>query len=806
MNPINFEKDYLQHAHVYTISLPKGGAWDTERAHSLMEHLAHELGKITFRIVAESDRIVWQLLDMRILAEPSFITRCVLTFYPEAEVDVSRYSHPELPTPAWRWVDLYRLTGDHYVPIKYVSDLKHSDPMDALVQAMSGLEEGERIIYTLHIQGVADAAEKKRLKKKVTRSTLHPLRFLSYEGIGSVIADVTMGQTRTSRYVPEQQKLFENRLNYHTLYNAYLMLQVDGPDGETVAQRVDGLASILFNQFGSDFNAFVRLTDETAGGVAAFDFQEIRNADDGKETSIIGLMGAWAEGRDQSHARIRALLSTWELASLWHLPHQGCTASEIGWSAGRRVRAAAALLKNREGVLIGDNVFAGKQSPIYLRDGDRDSHINIVGKTKVGKSTLMHNLIHQDIASGKGVGVVDPHGKLVSDILRASIPDERMDDVVVIDIANEAYPPPLNPIAVPGRRGRAAAGRVMAVLDKIYGGFGSTPRIADTLSAALVTLWLEETPTVRDVTRLFDNLEYRYSLLNQLDDLVTEEFWDRFGNLSPSRQDELAYPVVYRMRNFYGNPSLYPVMCHPDALDLAGLIRDGKVVLVSLRADEEKVPPREQRLLGAVIVSQLQMAAMKSGAGAGGQDGGSEGASRRPPFHLYIDEAQAFVTTALDEMFPEARKFGLYLTVAHQFLGQLRGKTLESVMGNVGTTIVFQTGPDDARALAPYYGPEFGPEDLMNLDLHEAAVKMRLGGQTLPAYGLATRPKPGDTDSQEAKEREASIRQRSIERYTPKAREEVLGWLKARYARPKFRRPPGEGAEGQSEDWVVSSA
>lgn len=163
-----------------------------------------------------------------------------------------------------------------------------------------------------------------------------------------------------------------------------------------------------------------------------------------------------------------------------------------------------------------------------------------------------------------------------------------------------------------------------------------------------------------------------------------------------------------------------------------------------------------------------------------------------------------FVTTALNVVFSEARKYGLYLTVANQFLGQLRGDTLDAVMGNVGASVVFQTSPDDAQELAPYFRPEFERDDMVNFDLYHAAVKMRSGKQTLPAFSIETRKPVEEPDN--ADEREAMIRARSIKLYTPKTRQEVLEWLRKRYPRPTFDFSDDEEGNDDKDDedpWVV---
>jgi hypothetical protein len=211
----------------------------------------------------------------------------------------------------------------------------------------------------------------------------------------------------------------------------------------------------------------------------------------------------------------------------------------------------------------------------------------------------------------------------------------------------------------------------------------------DTLEAALNTLQLDETPTIRDVPRLFDDLEYRYGLLSRQPDSLQAEFWRRFDQQPPSQQGQLSYPAIHRVRGFYSNPTLYPVLCHPDGLDFAKFISENKIVLVSLHVNQIKVPAREQRFLGAVLLSQIQIAAMNSPSG-------------RSPFYVYIDEVQEFVTTSLDEMFTQARKFGLGLTVAHQFLGNC-GHDAGGHHGCSRSDGYLPGWPEDARTLSPMW-------------------------------------------------------------------------------------------------------
>jgi hypothetical protein len=787
--------DTLRQARIYTITLPKETVWQPERAGSLLDHLLANFGGVlTLRILSEPGGVSWQIIDSnKELSEVEPGIRAIQAIYPEAEVMVSDYE-PYLPeSPIWRGVIMPKLHNPFFMPLKSVAEIKSLDPLSALVEAMSGLSEGNRVVYTLHISGAVDQETWQRGVKQIQHSEQAQAVHFGLQMVGAMLSKGATsyqpmkgtGRTGKGRYVAREQELYEHKLYDQSLAKVHLLVQMDATDRQGFDHAVN-IFTVLGGQFSTNLNAWV--PDEKA--IEERETRQVETEEEAVAASALGLIAQWSNGSNVYWERAEAVLSTEELAALWHLPHQGFTSNEIVWQAGRRALAPAAVMRNTTGVLIGNNVFSGSTKPIRVPDKDRNTHINIVGRTGVGKSTFMHNLIHQDIADGKGVGVIDPHGSLVRNVLRTSVPGERVDDVIVIDISYEKYPPPLNPMATPGKKDSMAAGQVVAVLDKIYGGILNTPRIADTLTAALVTLWKAKTPTVRDVVRLFRDIDYRRHFLSQVDDVVTLEFWEEFERQSPSVQRDLSYPVIHRMRKFYGNPHLYPMMCHPEALDFAKFIAERKIVLVSLGVGEEKVPGPEQQLLGAVLVSQLQMAAMQS-------------LNSSTPFYLYVDEVQNFVTTALDKVLSEALKFGLRMTIANQYLGQLSGGTLNAVMGNVGASIVFQIGLKDARLLAPYFKPEFEATDLVQQDLYNAAVKMRFEGRTLPAFSLVTRPRPGQIDSDQAKRRESIIRKRSVQLYTPRSREEVLAWLARRYPRPDLPRSTSH-QDDTDRGWIVS--
>jgi hypothetical protein len=463
--------------------------------------------------------------------------------------------------------------------------------------------------------------------------------------------------------------------------------------------------------------------------------------------------------------QIDLILEPRELASLWHLPHQDFTVNTIQWTFSN-VRLPQVLRGKRDGVCIGVNDFAGQIEPIYIPD--RSGHISITGKSGTGKSNLMHHLIHQDIASGKGVAVIDPHGQLVSDVLGYSIPPHREADVIIVDIGDEDYPLPLNMLAILKGADRSnAVGRLMSVLDRLYD-LNSTPTVADGLFACLVTLSYDPNATIRDVGKLFRDEIYRNSLLAQVTNVAVQEFWERFG-LTKSGQENIIRPILWRLRSLYGNDVLYPILCHPDTLDLTSIVEQNKILLISLKASEARIPLRDQHLIGSILLSQLQQSLMIR-------------PRNSPMFYLYVDEVQHFVTTTFEALLSESRKHKVALTTANQYLRQLSGDVLDSMIGNVGTMVVFQAGIDDARAITPYFAPGFEPEHLMHLNKYESAMITRYNEQSLPAFSMKPLPPLSkNVPIQKAKEREAHIRKLSRLHHTPKSHVDVLDWLKNRY-------------------------
>lgn len=743
---------------VYTLKLPPKSEWQPVRAGEFMATLLERFTGLAFQIEATQEQVRWRILDLRCNANPQELTTAIESFYPQVEIVASEETQ-SLDFPLlYRFIMHFEHLNDFYAPMKRASDLKLSDPLIAMTQEMSALQPGERIVFSLYVADYARFAREQALNFVLRKVPKNPLRFLSSKGIFEAIAESGLPPEQDLIYSQAETNLFGEKL-LARMYLSFLMVQVDAPTRERVLalSHFDGHVRQLDNLPYNGLTAYAKPTSDT--------ISEVTTVEQDAVTRLETLVEQWASGDRDDWRQHPLILDSHEIAALWHLPYADFTSPRIEWGKTRVfVPMPADAARNQQGICLGYNGSGERAVTVYMPLENRTTHTAIIGRTGTGKSTLLHNLIHQDIAAGRGVAVIDPHGTLVREVLERSIPPEREDDVVLLDFAQKEYPPPLNPLVLPeGTSQHDAAGAMMTTIQQIYRGFEG--QMADTLYMTLLTLMQDPQPTLRDVTRLYNSSRYRDNLAEKLDNPAAEDFWTVFNRLSPGEQEQRRSPVEHRMRAFYGNPALYPVLCHPQALDITGLIRERKVILVSLEAKRVGIPPRDQQLLGAVLVAQIQQAVMGH-------------AAKEHGFALYVDEAEEFVTTSLPELLSQARFANLSLILANQYLKQLAGDTLEAVMANVGAIAAFQCYEPDARALLPYLRPYYELDDLLNVDVYQAALWMRVG-QRQTVMSLTTQPKP--PLRLDGSERYARIRTKSIANYTPMSRTEVLAWLGERY-------------------------
>jgi hypothetical protein len=366
-----------------------------------------------------------------------------------------------------------------------------------------------------------------------------------------------------------------------------------------------------------------------------------------------------------------------------------------------------------------------------LRQEDRLQHMYVIGQTGTGKTTLLQNLIWQDLKMGRGLAFLDPHGDAVEEIV-AGFPPERRDALVYLNIPDPRLAYGFNPLeAVPHEQRAFAANGIIEAFRNVWGTTWG-PRLEHLLRNALLTLLDQPEATLADLSRLFTDDKFLKACLPQITHPTNLDFWlKEFARYPYRYRVEALAPVQNKLGAFLAQPPLFRVLTRPrSGYNLRHVLDRRGVLLVNLA--KGRIGGDGAALLGSLIVSRIGLAGLSR------QDTPEDA---RAPFIAYLDEFHTFTTTALAGMLSELRKYRLGLVLAHQFSAQLEQEVRDAVFGNVGTLMAFRVGPDDAKALHRQFSPEFEDLDLVNLPDHEAYVRLLVqGAPTRPFSATTLRP------------------------------------------------------------------
>ncbi len=428
------------------------------------------------------------------------------------------------------------------------------------------------------------------------------------------------------------------------------------------------------------------------------------------------------------------LLSHEELATLWH-PPTASTAAERWKSSDFTELEAPALLHSEKGMAVplGRVAFRDDRRVVGLSLDDRRRHLYVIGKTGMGKSTLLQNMLAADLAEDRGVCLVDPHGDL-AETVAGLVPRHRTNDVILFDAASREYAVSFNPLACrdPARIDQVTSG-VVSAFKKLNDSWG--PRLEDTLRNAVYAM-VEQHGNLLSVMRLLGEKPFRERTVPLIRDEVVRSFWmHEFAGWNDNYRTEAVAAIQNKLRPFIVNTNIRAIVTQSGpSLDLRQIMDEGKVLIVNL--SKGRLGEDNSMLLGALLVTSIQQAAMTR-ADIPERD--------RRDFFLYVDEFQNFTTDSFASVLSEARKFRLSLTVAHQYLAQLTDTTSEAVWGNVGSVVAFQVGSDDAEMLARQLGKFAGqvtPESLTGIPKYTAYARLLIDGMPSHPFTMQTLPPP----------------------------------------------------------------
>lgn len=471
------------------------------------------------------------------------------------------------------------------------------------------------------------------------------------------------------------------------------------------------------------------------------------------------------------------VLSAEEIATLWHIPSVMVKTPIMDWVISKKLEPPVNLpvpgITDPDGHLtvLGESVFHGQRMQFGIRPDDRRRHIYVIGKTGMGKSTLLENMIFSDILSGKGIGVIDPHGDLIEAILRF-VPKNRSNDVVLFDPADRDFPISFNMLecANPDQRSLICSG-LMSVFTKLWPEAFSG-RMEHILRNTLLALLENEGSSMLGILRMFGDDAFCKKMVSNITDPVVKSFWEtEYAGWTDKYRTEAVAAIQNKIGQLLTTPLIRNIVGQvKSTLDIRHAMDTGKIVLVNL--SKGKLGEDTSAFIGSMLVTKFQIDAM-SRADIPEKD--------RRDFYLYVDEFQNFATKSFATILSEARKYRLALTMAHQYVGQLTigqndSSLRDAVFGNVGSMVSFQVGSDDAEDLSMQFEEMVSQNDILSLPKYHAYIRLMIDGVSSKPFSVSTLAPPV---FEQDEHRVQILRDLSRERYAQKradVEEKIIRW------------------------------
>jgi hypothetical protein len=445
--------------------------------------------------------------------------------------------------------------------------------------------------------------------------------------------------------------------------------------------------------------------------------------------------------------RHACVLSTSELAAVYHFPYATAMSTEDLSIERSTLLPVPLSVKNQTDldVLLGDNSYRGRTTPIGLTAEERQRHMYVVGGTGNGKSTLLHYAVIQDIRAGKGVAVLDPHGDLVSSLLEY-IPDDRIDDVIYFNPSDIRYPIGLNLLELtPGldaddllQEKDMVTESIVSMFRKIFStNDTSGHRIEYVLRNAVQTALTLEGATLFTVYNLLNDPAYRKRVIGSLENPELRLFWREFTRAGSFQQVSMAAGITAKIGRFLFSAAARRILEQPNStIHFDSLMQDGKILLCNV--SKGQLGEDTSELFGIMVLAKLQLATLRRA---------NRPATDRPPFYVYVDEFQNFATPSFVQLLSEARKYGLFLTMAEQSTSQQSDpRMIDIIFANVGTIVCFRTSSQrDESLLQPLLSPFVAPGSISTLPAYNFYVRITAAVSIPPFSGRTVRmDQPGD--------------------------------------------------------------
>lgn len=605
-----------------------------------------------------------------------------------------------------------QLTKDNYKPLKVYKDLP-VDPLSSITSVLAKMSTGEGAAIQI-IVAPADGGWKKLGRAYIAKTKK------------------AEANPETAKYAADSKELeaIENKISKPG-FNVIVRMVVASSSKEVAKAHLDNMKT-AFSQF-DGLNSFGGVKEKWPKKIARFlalapinlVFKIL-----GKENPI-DPRNMFIEDfiyRYQPLRGMESVLTSEELATIFHLPNKSITTPNIYWVTSKRAPAPAQI--PTEGLYLGKSTFRGISKPVFMGMDDRRRHMYIIGKTGTGKSEFLKDMIMQDIRNGQGLAVVDPHGDLVEDIL-PMIPTQRAEDVILFDPADLQRPMGLNMLEAHSEEQKHFV--VTSIIGLMYKLFDPNktgiigPRFEHAVRNAMLTVMYEEGTTFIEVVRALTDQTYVQELLPKVQDPIIRRYWtDQIAQTSDFHKSEVLDYIVSKFGRFVTNKMIRNIIGQSvPAFNFRQVMDEGKILLMNL--SKGRIGEENSNFLGLILVPKILVAAMSR------QDMPKD---QRRDFFLYVDEFQNFATPDFAQILSEARKYKLNLVVANQFIGQMEEEVKNAIFGNVGTIASFRVGVTDANYLQHEFQPTFGEADLINIDKYNNYVKTIVGGEPVPPFSM----------------------------------------------------------------------
>ncbi|OGH51451.1 MAG: hypothetical protein A3G13_02550 [Candidatus Levybacteria bacterium RIFCSPLOWO2_12_FULL_37_7] len=424
----------------------------------------------------------------------------------------------------------------------------------------------------------------------------------------------------------------------------------------------------------------------------------------------------------------KSLLTSEELATIFHLPNKSVATHHIHWITSKRAPAPAQVPDS--GLYLGKSTYRGLSKPVYMSLDDRRRHMYIIGKTGTGKSEFLKDMIMQDIRSGQGLAVIDPHGDLIEDVL-PMIPPQRAEEVILFAPSDTQRPMGFNMLeAATEEQKHYVVSSIIGLMYKLFdphqtGIIG--PRFEHAIRNAMLTVMSEKGNTFIEVVRVLTDAAFVQELLPKVSDPIVRRYWtDQIAQTSDFHKSEVLDYIVSKFGRFVTNKMIRNIIGQSDsAFNFRKVMDERKILLINL--SKGRIGEENSSFLGLVLVPKILVAAMSR------QDIPKE---QRQDFFLYVDEFQNFATPDFAQILSEARKYKLNLIVANQFIGQMEEEVKNAIFGNVGSVVSFRVGVTDANYLQHEFQPTFNEADLINIERFNTYIKTIVGGEPVPPFSM----------------------------------------------------------------------